>query len=365
MPSLPYPYLRLIVRASLICLIGIVSLTSTRAQPTSPPVDSVSPAAPEPVRLPAASDFGIVIRLSETLLQPKEPSVSRTTPVREMVAGACSVGTADTTGQLTVDFKPKSDGIAMNLIFQGTSVSQTVVRQSSARISSKTSTRVMVSTPVDFHPASGFRSGRALSDAEVVKVCRNVVAEKRGLRGLVVRRAAKKKLAEKQHEIRHACEQSARKQVATDTKSEVDRQLERWNQQWATMRQMLGGQAWYREDSNTFLTSDEHHVHVFIRAAADGLDDSTAAGPPIPFPPKQLPAAEQGSLFEIIFYEDKQTKQDLAALLSLVEATIRQHMADLPISDSLSIDTIEGTRWVKLSVTKNDSSAPVRQLTSN
>ena len=291
--------------------------------------------------------------------------MSRTTPVREMVAGACSVGTADTTGQLTVDFKPKSDGIAMNLIFQGTSVSQTVVRQSSARISSTTSTQVMVSTPIDFDPASGFRSGQALSDAKVVNVCRNVAAEKRGLRGLIVRRAAKKQLAEKQHEIRHACEQSTRKQVATDTKSEVDKQLERWNQQWATLRQMLGGQAWYREDSNTFLASDENHVHVFIRAAADDMDETTAAGPPIPFPPKQLPAAERGSLFEIIFYEDKQTKQELAALLSLVEAMIRQQTADLPISDRLSIDTIEGKNWVKLSVTKDASPAPVRQLTSN
>ncbi|MEW4531503.1 hypothetical protein [Maioricimonas sp. JC845] len=296
------------------------------------------------------ADFGLVIRLSENLFHISGHEVSRTTQVRQRIVGVSNVGTAEVSGTLIPDFRPKKDGIAMDLVFTGTSVSRTVGRQRSARVHSTASTRVVVRTPINFKLESGFSSGPSVAQASLVSACRCVSTDAGGLRGLIVRRVAHRRIREQQHQIQVECERATRHDVAAETELEVRERIGTWNSHWEPLCQIIAAQPWYREDRDVHYASDEKHLILYIEKDLDTADGNPVRARTIPFPPKTLPPARAGGLVDVIFYEDPLQKEKVAVVLELIEAMIDQYTANQPIADRISFETSEGRDWTMLSI---------------
>jgi hypothetical protein len=308
--------------------------------------------------------FGIVIRLSEDVFRSPDRFVSRTTPVTQTIAGLRNSGTAHVKGELLPDLRTKQDGVRMDLVFQGTSVSQTVGRERGARIHTRTTTNVEVATPVTFELQTGFVAGTPRSHAAVAAMCHQVGAEVGGLRGLIVRRVARNRIARQQHQIRYESAELTRRRVAGDAHAEVATEVERLNTQLDPWRRFLLAQPWYAADRKIEYSSDERHLILTIRGDSHPRAPEPSADELIVFPPSELPPAVPGGLVDVIFYEDPADKEKVKLLLKVVEAFIKEYTADLPISDRLSLETFDGPNWVKLSVSQDSTSGQTPAATS-
>ncbi|QDU39626.1 hypothetical protein Mal4_39720 [Maioricimonas rarisocia] len=312
--------------------------------------------SPESFRDSDPADFGIVIRLSEQLFQKPGQDVARVSQVRETVLGVHNVGTANVSGTLIPDFRPKQDGIAMDLVFSGTSVSRTVGRQRSARIHSTTSTRVVVRTPVNFELESGFTSGPSVAEASLLSGRRCIGTDAHGLRGLIVRRVARRRIREQQYQIQVASERATGHRVAEETELEVRERLRVWNSHWEPLRQIIVAQPWYSEDRDVHYASDEKHLLLYIEGDPSRSDGDLPRERTIRFPPKTLPPAKAGGLVDVVIYDDPSQKAKVAAVLALVEAMIDEYTANQPIADRVSFETSVGRNWTMLSVGTEEAS---------
>jgi hypothetical protein len=338
-----------------LCLAVLISTAAAADDvlPTELPTELPAPLTASDDAQPAI--FGIIIRLSEDVFRSPNRFVSRTTPVSQTIAGLRNSGTAHVTGELLPDFRTKRDGVRMDLVFQGTSVSQTVGRERGARIHTSTTTKVSVITPVTFELETGFVAGTAHSHAAVASMCHQVGAEVGGLRGLIVRRVARKRIARQQHQIRYESAEHTRRRVAKDAREELATEVERLNTQLDPWRKFLLAQPWYAADRKIEYSSDERHLILTIRGDSRPRAPEPSSDELIVFPPSELPPAVPGGLVDVIFYEDPAAKEQVKLLLSVIEAFIKEYTADLPISDRLSLETFDGPNWVKLSVSQDST----------
>jgi hypothetical protein len=346
-------------RAFALCLSVLVSTgAADDNQPLAAPSTTSEAAETAQAETAQPAIFGIVIRLSESIFRSPNRFVSRTTPVNQTIAGLRNSGTAHVNGELLPDFRTKRDGVRMDLVFRGTSVSQTVGRQRGARIHTRTTTGVEVATPLTFELQTGFVAGIPRSRAAVAAMSHQVEVEACGLRALIIRRVARNRIARQQHQIRYESAEHTRRRIASEVGDELTTEVERLNTQLDPWRQFLLAQPWYASDRKIDYSSDEQHLILTIRGDSPPRAAEPSADELIVFPPSELPPAVPGGLVDVIFYEDPADKSKVALLLKVIETFINESTADLPIAERLSFETTDGPNWVKLSISQD--SAPAR-----
>jgi hypothetical protein len=265
------------------------------------------------------------------------------------------VGTARTVGNLIPDFKPKRDGMAMRLIFAGTTTSRTVGRKRLAQIVGRTTTEFRVATPIVFDLKDGFSSGRPSVKATIIRSCQNVRTRNAGLLAPFVRAAARQNLRRQRCQIRREGEALTRRRMAAESDQRVGQHLEVWNKQWAVVRKLLLDQPWYREESLIQLASHEDHVVLEI---SDAAPQETGTSPSRAMPSIELPARKSSSLLDVIICDEEKKVAGASIIVKFVEQIIEQRRAVLSNPERVSFETQKGTGWVMLSVMKAKPSQP-------
>jgi hypothetical protein len=329
------------------CLLIVLIITSASGEDQSASAGRQSVQTHQPDAAPA----GIVLRFSERLFDtPKEPEINRVERVRERILGICNVGTSRIVGHLSPDFRPKSNGISMRLKFYGTTTSRTTGQKQLAQITSYSTAKFLVETPIVLDIETGFSAGRPSSNAEIVRTCRNVTAKRAGLLAPIVKASARKQVRRQEGLARRETEKTMERRLSSASADRVNQRLEKWNEKWQMLQKALKNIRWYREELPVQFATDDSHLILFIDVEPDPQPENATKQPDVEFPPKQLPEYSPHSLVDVIIYQKDIDRGEVAAVMKLVESIINQQFAKSPKLDRTSIDTRTGDDWVMLTV---------------
>jgi hypothetical protein len=294
---------------------------------------------------------GVVLRFSERLFHtPEKPEIDRVERVRERILGVCNVGTSRIVGHLVPDFRPKSDGISMRLKFYGTTTSRTTGQKKLAQITSYSTAKFLVETPLVLDRETGFSAGRPSSNAEIVRTCRKVTAKRAGLLAPFVKASARKQMRRQEWLARRETEKAMERLLASASANRIDPRLEKWNEKWQVLHEVMENLPWYREEPPVQFATDDSHLILFIDVAPDSQTEDATKKTGVEFPPQQLPEYPSHSIVDVIIYQKGIDRSEVAAIMKLVESIINQQFAQSPSVERASIDTRTGDDWVMLSV---------------
>lgn len=329
------------------CLLIVMIVTSASGEDRSASARRQSVQTHQPDADPA----GIVLRFSERLFDtPEKPEINRVERVRERILGICNVGTSRIVGHLSPDFRPKSDGISMRLKFYGTTTSRTTGQKQLARITSYSTAKFLVETPIVLDMETGFSAGRPTSKAEIVRTCRNVTAKRAGLLAPIVKASARQQVRRQEGLARRETEKTMERRLTSASADRINQRLDQWNEKWQTLQTALQTLNWYREELPVQFATDDSHLILFIDVEPDSPPKKATQQPHVKFPPQQLPEYSPHSVVDVIIYQKDIDRSGVAAVMKLVESIINQQFAKTPKLDRTSIDTRTGDDWVMLSV---------------
>lgn len=172
----------------------------------------------------------VVLRISEELLERLiATDIQQETDVDRCVLGTHAVGSAYTEGYADVDPKPDRDDAAFRVEVSGTSTSRTRGRNGPAIIHSRTSTKWEVAKVIRFDEGR-FVTTPGVIDIETTLTPLGVDASVPGIRGLVTRRVARKRVAESRPTAERLAEEHTRERILEQVDDSIDDKIAQLNE---------------------------------------------------------------------------------------------------------------------------------------
>lgn len=171
----------------------------------------------------------VILRISEELLERLlARDIQQETSVDRCVLGTHAVGTAYTEGSADVDPKPDKDDAAFRVVVDGTSDSRTVGRNGPAIIRSRTSTTWEVTKVIRFDEGK-FVTSPGVIESDTTLTPLGVGTDVRGLRGLLTRRIARKRVGESHAQAQRLAEEHTRERILAQVDESIDDRIAQLN----------------------------------------------------------------------------------------------------------------------------------------
>ena len=206
-------------------LIGLAYCGNTQAQ-------TIEKTPPKDVR----EHRGLVIlRISDDLLDRLlATDIDTNTPVDRCVLGTRAVGLTSTKGHADVDPKPDPDDAAFRVIVTGSSNSRTVGRNGPAVIRSHTSTKWQVEKVVRFDKGKFIAEPGVVSASRTQMTPLGVGASLPGLRGMLVRSIARRRVQESRAAAERISDNHTRGRVLSEVDEAINSQIATLNSEIAS-----------------------------------------------------------------------------------------------------------------------------------
>jgi hypothetical protein len=176
-----------------------------------------------------------VLRISDELLDRMlAKDIDTNTPVDRCVLGTRAVGSAITKGHADVDPKPDPEEAAFRVLVTGSSNSRTVGRNGPAIIRSRTSTMWQVEKVVRFDKGKFITEPGVVRGSQTHMTPLGVGASVPGLRGMVVRRVARRRVEESRPTAERLADDFTRERVLKQVNESVDGQIAKLNSEIAS-----------------------------------------------------------------------------------------------------------------------------------
>lgn len=222
--------------------------------------------------VPPEELFPMIFRVGEEAFNEGRGPVEERSEVETCVLGTQNRGHAVVQGQVLVDLVNSPLHASLRLTFQGKSTSHTQGRQGPVTVHSTTVSPFDCQSIIKFDEEGGFTAGRSDVRVSIESMRRRIATESGGLRGRIVRSVAKKRIAEKEGQIRNIALTTTRERLSESMDRRVEARTSAWNAHWNELREALRQQRWYVDLPRPFFASSDHELLVML-----ALDPGPAA----------------------------------------------------------------------------------------
>lgn len=236
-----------------------------------------APAAAETTVAPGQL-FPLIFRVGEESFNEGRGPTEEHSQVETCVLGTQNRGHAVVHGQALVDLADSPKHVSLQLTFQGKSTSHTQGSQGPVTIHSTTVSQFDCATVIQFDEEGGFTAGQSNVAVEILSMQRRIATASGGLRGRIIRSVAKKRIAEKEGQIRKVALDTTRQRLSESMDRRVEARTAAWNAHWNQLREALREQRWYVDLPRPFFASSDHEVLVMLALDPAAATQATAVG---------------------------------------------------------------------------------------
>lgn len=276
------------------------------------------PAAAAERVVPPGELFPVIIRIGEEAFNDDQSTVEERSPVEMCVLGAQNRGYALARGQVSVDLLPAPKHASLQLTFRGESTSHTTARHDPATIYSTTVSRFDCRTAIAFDEEQGFTAGASNVEVEIASMRRRIAVSSPGLRGRVVRNVARRRIAEKEGQIRQIALDTTKRRLSQSMNHRVEARISAWNNHWNQLRLALREQRWYVDLPRPFFASSDRELLMMLALEPAAAEQAAGVG----IEAGLLPPRDPRVVADILVLEDwLDAQSDAEGMLSLLAET--------------------------------------------